>query len=312
MKIYNKLIRNKIAKIIKSDGKTREVELAYIKIKKKSIVDKKRIIIISICMVAIIACIICLSLKVIDEIKIGSPLGKIISELRENKDNITLYVWSGQLTISILSATVISLIANNLNDKFMGMSVKGLLFGQSLFEINFIEILLVLFMITIFSLIFLLIGFSVGVVNLFIVTMMMICYMMYLTIILKIKKSRIYWKVNKKIIKSMNLPKDKNEKDELLNKKIIKPITQYCSKLGKKININKIYVYEEIVILINLQKYYEKNNKIIEDEKIKREQEVRANYVKDVLDKYKKELERLENFKEDNELWGDVVKYFNQ
>lgn len=175
-------------------------------------------------------------------------IGPSVLELLKNKGidpTIPTDITTIIMTISTISISMFQIIIEKVNDRILGMSYKKIFFKDSIWKyMNFPNSAVILLEMLILS----------NILNLFknnvyinilhcvilVITICFSCWIFYLSLIVVIKKSKIYYAIKKKIINNRykNIISDIIEKLPLLE--------------SEKEKYHNSYIYEEIGILIHL------------------------------------------------------------
>lgn len=104
-----------------------------------------------------------------------------------------------QLTITFITISVFSLLINNINDRILNCSIKRLFFKTTLYSLNIITGFVVLMILSVASAIYYFFDFKLPLCVSFFMSLLLICWIIYLCYVLLIKKSIIYHKIISKM-----------------------------------------------------------------------------------------------------------------
>lgn len=119
----------------------------------------------------------------------------------QDKDDLVSELFSHQLTISTIFISVISVVINNLEDRYVGVSSKGILFKRYLYNPNYLTLVCIILAMDGVAIVAYFMESRIGLTSTFLVTVICMFVMLMFSYNVVSKKSKVYKKMRKRLEK---------------------------------------------------------------------------------------------------------------
>lgn len=171
---------------------------------------------------------------------------------RRNYCGLCTDLFSQQMTITTIFISVISLLVNNINDRFVNVSVKRIFFRNFIYRPNYLSMVLAVLLLDVLSFVAYLFECRCSIVVIFCMASGCLFWLLKMTYQVVSKKSRIYKKIYDELNKECKYcKKQKRNVDDLKVYGILLKKISYYDAVGTK-NGHNSYLIKELKILAKM------------------------------------------------------------